>query len=160
VEVPDGNSNGVIISQGGRFGGWTLYMKSGKIHHEYNFFGVERTNIADSSALSAGKHVIKYEFVPDAPRPGTGGNCMLFVDGKQVAQGHIPKTVPFIFSGDEGADVGLDAETAVSDDYKEGDNKFTGTIVRVTVDVSPSSLSPADQKAVGDAEEAAAVGED
>jgi hypothetical protein len=85
---------------------------------------------------------------------------MLFVDGKQVAQRHIPKTVPFIFSGDEGADVGLDAETAVSDDYKDGDNKFTGTIVKVTVDVSPSSLSPADQKAVGDAEAAAEVGED
>jgi len=84
VELPDGNSNGVIISQGGRFGGWTLYMKDGKIHHEYNFFGVERTNIADTSTLSAGRHVIKYEFVPDAPRPGTGGNCMLFVDGKQA----------------------------------------------------------------------------
>jgi arylsulfatase A-like enzyme len=160
VELRDGDTNGVIIAQGGRFGGWTLYMKDGKVHHEYNFFGVERTNIADGSTLSAGKHVIKYEFVPDAPRPGTGGNCMLFVDGKQVAQGRIPKTVPFIFSGDEGADVGLDAETAVSDDYKEGDNKFTGTIVKVTVDVSPSGLSAADQKALADAEDAALLDED
>jgi hypothetical protein len=145
----------VIISQGGRFGGWTLYMKDGKVHHEYNFFGVERTNIADTSVLSPGKHLIKYEFIPDAARPGTGGNSILFVDGKQVAQGHIPKTVPFIFSGDEGVDVGLDAETAVSDDYKEGDNKFTGTIVKVTIDISPSGLSAADQKAVADAEDAA-----
>src|ERR1700693_2607990 len=160
VELRDGNTNGVIIAQGGRFGGWTLYMKDGKVHHEYNFFGIERTNIADASALSAGKHVIKYEFTPDAPRPGTGGKCMLFVDGKQVAQGHIPKTVPFIFSGDEGADVGLDAETAVSDDYKEGNNKFSGTIVKVTVDVSPSGLSAADQKAVADAEDAAMLDED
>ena len=63
---------------------------------------------------------------------------MLFVDDKQVAQGYIPKTIPFLLSGDEGADVGLDAETAVSDDYKEGDNKCTGTIEKVTVDVSPS----------------------
>jgi arylsulfatase len=85
---------------------------------------------------------------------------MLSVDGKQVAQGHIPKTVPFVFSGDEGADVGLDAETAVSDDYKEGDNKFTGTIVKVTVDVSPSGLSAADQKTVADAEDAALLDED
>jgi hypothetical protein len=135
-------------------------MKDGKVHHEYNFFGVERTNIADSSALSAGQHVIKYEFVPDAPKPGTGGKCMLFVNGKQVAEGHIPKTVPFIFSGDEGADVGLDAETAVSDDYKEGDNKFTGTIVKVTVDISPTGLSAADQKALADAEDAALFDED
>jgi arylsulfatase len=135
-------------------------MKDGKVHHEYNFFGVERTNIADSSVLSAGKHVVKYEFVPDAPKPGTGGKCMLFVDGRQVAEGHIPKTVPFIFSGDEGADVGLDAETAVSDDYKEGDNKFTGTIVKVTIDISPSGLSAADQKALADGEDAALFDED
>ena len=85
---------------------------------------------------------------------------MLFVDGNQVAEGHIPKTVPFAFSGDEGADVGLDAETAVSDDYKEGDNKFTGTIFKVTLDVSPSGLSAADQKAVADAEDAAFFDED
>jgi hypothetical protein len=160
VELSDGSTNGVIIAQGGRFAGWTLYMKDGKVHHEYNFFGVERTNIADTSSLSAGKHVIKYEFVPDAPRPGTGGKCLLFVDGKQVAQGYIPKTVPFAFSGDEGADVGLDAETAVSDDYKERDNKFTGTIVKVTIDISPSGLNAADQKAVGDAEDAALAAED
>jgi hypothetical protein len=160
VELRDNNSNGVIIAQGGRFGGWTLYMKDGKIHHEYNFFALERTNIAGDSALSAGKHVIKYEFVPDAPKPGTGGKCTLFVDGKKVAEGHIPKTVPFVFSGDEGADVGLDAETAVSDDYKEGDNKFTGTIAKVTVDISPSGLSAADQKALADGEDAALFDED
>jgi arylsulfatase len=135
-------------------------MKDGKVHHEYNFFGLERTNIADASALSAGKHVIKYEFIADAPKPGTGGKCMLFVDDKQVAEGHIPKTVPFIFSGDEGTDVGLDGETAVSDDYKQEDNKFTGTIVKVTIDVSPSGLSPADQKAIGDAEDADAIAVD
>lgn len=113
-----------------------------------------------STLLSAGKHVIKYEFIPEAPKPGTGGKCLLFVDGRQVAQGQIPKTVPFAFSGDEGADVGMDAETPVSDDYKQGDNTFTGTIVKVTIDVSPSNLSAADQKAVDDAEEAAAAIED
>ena len=62
------------------------------------YFGVERTNIGDASTLSTGKHVIKYEFIPDTAKPGTGGKCMLFVDGEQVAEGHIPKTVPFIFS--------------------------------------------------------------
>jgi arylsulfatase A-like enzyme len=160
VELHDGNTNGVIISQGGRFAGWTLYMKDGKVHHEYNFFGVERTNIADSSALPAGKHEIKYEFIPDAARPATGGKCILFVDGKQVAQGHIPKTVPFAFSGDEGADVGLDAETPVSDDYKQGDNAFTGTILKVTIDISPTGLSAADQKAVAVAEDSALFDED
>jgi Sulfatase len=160
VELRASNTNGVIIAQGGRFGGWTLYMKDGRIHHEYNYFGVERTNIADASALSAGTHVIKYEFVPDAAKPGTGGKCTLFVDGQQVAQGYIPKTVPFAFSADEGADVGLDAETAVSDDYTQADNTFTGTIVKVTIDVSPSGLSATDQQAVREAEAAAALAGD
>jgi len=159
VELHDSDTNGVIIAQGGRFGGWTLYMKDGKIHHEYNFFGVERTNIGGSAALSAGKHIIKYEFIPDAPKPGTGGKCLLSVDGQRVAEGHIPKTVPFVFSGDEGTDVGLDGETAVSDDYKQGNNRFTGTIVKVTVDVSPARLSAGDQKAVADAEDFAAATE-
>jgi hypothetical protein len=142
VELRDANTNGVIIAQAGAFGGWVLYMKDGKVHHEYNFFGVERTNIASPSALSAGKHEIEYAFVPDAPKPGSGGKCTLFVDGRQVAEGYIPKTQPFVFSADEGVDVGMDGETAVSNDYKEGDNKFTGKIVKVTVDVEPSASAP------------------
>jgi len=157
VELRDANTNGVIIAQAGTFGGWVLYMKDGKVHHEYNFFGVERTNIASPSVLSAGKHEIKYAFIPDAPRPGAGGKCALFVDGQQVAEGHIPKTQPFAFSADEGVDVGMDGETAVSNDYKVGDNKFTGKIVKVTVDVKPTGFSAADKKAVEDAEEATAA---
>jgi arylsulfatase len=157
VELPDANTNGVIIAQAGAFGGWTLYMKDGKIHHEYNFFGVERTNIAGTAPLSAGKHEIEYEFLIDAPKPGAGGRAVLYVDGQKVAEGHIPKTHPFIFSGDEGADVGLDGETAVSNDYRQGDNRFTGRILKVTINTKPSGLSAADQKAVDDAEEEAAA---
>lgn len=157
VELQDSNTNGVIIAQAGAFGGWVLYMKDGKIHHEYNYFGVERTNIGSPAPVAAGKHVIKYEFVPDAAKPGSGGKCVLYIDGQQVADGHIPKTQPFAFSADEGTDVGMDGETAVSNDYKQGDNKFTGKIVKVTIDTKPSNLSAADEKAVEDAEEAAAA---
>jgi arylsulfatase len=156
VDLRDAKASGVIIAQGGRFGGWTLYMKNGKVHHEYNYFGLERTNIADKATLPAGKHVIKYEFTPDAPKPGTGGRCVLYVDGRQVADGRIPKTVPFAF-GDEGADVGLDGETPVSEDYAESDNAFTGTIAQVTLDTSPQGLSPADQQAVEEGAKAAAA---
>ena len=160
VELRDEKTNGVIIAQAGRFGGWTLYMKDGRVHHEYNYFGVEKTNIASPSALPAGKHEIRYEFVPDARKPGAGGRCALFVDGKKVAEGHIPKTQPYAFSGDEGADVGLDGETAVSADYKQGDNRFTGRIERVTIDVKPSPMSADDQKAAADAADRAAGVED
>ena len=134
VEMKDDQTQGVIIAQAGRFGGWVLYMKDGKAHHEYNFFGLERTNIGGDTAMAPGKHTISYEFIPDAAMPGAGGKSILSVDGKKVAEGHIPKTQPFAFSGDEGADVGLDGETNVSSDYKQGDNAFTGKIVKVTVE--------------------------
>jgi arylsulfatase len=110
-------------------------MKDGKVHHEYNFFGLEHTNVASTTALAPGKHTIVYEFIPDAAKPGTGGQSILNVDGKKVAEGKIPKTQPFAFSGDEGADVGLDGETNVSNDYKQVGNAFTGKINKVTVEV-------------------------
>ena len=110
--------------------------------------------------MSAGKHEIKYEFIVDAPKPGSGGKCSLYVDGQKVAEGYIPKTQPYAFSADEGTDVGMDGETAVSNDYKQGDNKFTGNIFKVTVDTKPSNLSAADKKAVEQAEELAATIED
>lgn len=135
VELKDSNTNGVIISQAGRFGGWVLYMKGGKVKHEYNFFGLEHTNIASAQPLPVGKHEIKYEFVPDDPKPGAGGKCVLYVDGQKVAEGQIPKTQPFAYSADEGVDVGVDNETNVSNDYKERENKFTGKIKKVTVDI-------------------------
>jgi len=160
VELSGANTHGVLIAQAGAFGGWTLYMKDGKIHHEYNYFGVQRTNIASAAALTAGKHVIRYTFTIEAGKPGAGGKCALEVDGKQVAEGRIPKTQPYAFSADEGVDVGVDGETAVSNDYPQGDNAFTGRIVAVTIDIQPSKLSPADQKKIQDAQDAAAPVED
>ena len=72
----------------------------------------------------------------ESPKPGAGGKSILTIDGTKVAEAHIPKTQPFMFSADEGADVGLDAETNVSPDYQQGiANKFTGKIEKVTVDV-------------------------
>lgn len=135
VEVPDDKASGVILSQAGYFGGWTLYMKDGRPRHEYNFLAIERTNIGGDPALAPGKHTISYEFIPDAKKPGTGGKSILSVDGKKIAEGHIPKTQAFVFSGDEGADVGMDGETNVSPDYKPGPaSEFTGKIIKVTVE--------------------------
>jgi arylsulfatase len=134
VELSDAKTQGVIIAQAGYFGGWVVYMKDGKVHHEYNYFGLAHTNVASKSALAPGRHTIVYEFIPDEAKPGTGGRSILSIDGQQVAEGHIPKTQPFMFSGDEGADVGLDGETNVSSDYKQGDNAFTGKIVKVTIE--------------------------
>lgn len=134
LDLTDAPTNGVIIAQAGRFGGWTLYMKDGIAHHEYNYFGLERTNIAAAKAVTAGNHAIKYEFTMDEAKAGSGGTATLSVDGEKVAEGKIPKTEPYGFSADEGINVGADHETPVSEDYKEGDNKFTGKIKKVTVE--------------------------
>jgi arylsulfatase len=119
--------------------------------------GIEKTNIAGTSALSAGKREIKYVFVPDAAKRG-GGVCL--VRRPAGRREPYPQTQPFVFSADEGVDVGMDGETAVSNDYKEGDNRFTGRIVKVTVDVKPFGLSAADKKAIEDAEAAAVAAEE
>lgn len=134
VELADTKTSGVIIAQAGYFGGWTLYMKNGVARHEYNFFGLERTNIGADESLPPGKHTIQYEFIPDSPKPGAGGKAILSVNGKTVAEAQVPKTQPFMFSADEGVDVGLDAETNVSPDYPQNNNAFTGKIIRVTVE--------------------------
>ena len=160
VDLPNDKTNGVIISQAGRFGGWTLYMKDGKVHHEYNFFGLERTNIGSMKALAPGKHTIKYEFVYDGGKPGAGGQSILYVDDQKVAEGKIPKTQPYAYSADEGVDVGMDNETCVSNDYKEGDNAFKGTIYKVVIDVKPVGLSEKDKEEANKMKEEAERAED
>ncbi|MGI9074593.1 MAG: hypothetical protein ACR2JB_25495 [Bryobacteraceae bacterium] len=85
--------------------------------------GAHHDAVSPSTQLMVGNHVIEYEFIPDAAKPGTGGKCLLLVDGKQVAQGQIPKTVPFAFPADEGADVGLTPKPLYA--YEQGNNNFT-----------------------------------
>ena len=133
VVVADAKTDGVIIAQAGYFGGWALYMKAGRVVHDYNFFGLTHTKVASKAPLAAGRHTIVYEFVPDEAKPGTGGQSILRIDGQVVAEGHIPKTEPFAFSADEGVDVGSDNETMVSDDYKPGATDFKGEIIKLTV---------------------------
>jgi arylsulfatase len=135
VAVPADGAEGVVIAQAGRFGGWSLYMKGGRVHHAYNFGGLQRTVVSSPEKLAAGRHTIRYEFVYDGGQPGSGGLSRLSVDGQQVGEARVPRTMPFIYSGDEGVDVGTDNETPVTEDYKQGSNKFTGKINKVTVEV-------------------------
>jgi arylsulfatase len=135
VEVPREAVNGVIIAQAGRFGGWSLYMKGGRPHHVYNFGGLERFTVSSSQALTPGRHTVRYDFLYDGGKPGSGGISRLNVNGQQVGEVRVPRTMPFAYSGDEGVDVGTDNETPVTEEYKEGNNKFTGKIHKVTVEV-------------------------
>jgi len=160
VVLPNGNANGVLIAQAGSFGGWVLYFKNGKIHHEYNFFGLERTNIGSAKTVSPGNHVISFEFINDGGKPGSGGKTILMVDGQKVAEGYVPKTQPFAFSADEGTDVGMDNETAVSKDYKKDDNKFTGKIIKITIETKPPNLTAEAGKTIIDGQLSAQRAED
>ena len=135
VEIPAGGANGVILAQGGRFGGWSLYMKGGKPIYVYNFIGLQRFTVASPQALPAGKSTIRLEFAYDGGGLGKGGLATIYVNDKKVAEGRIERTQPMIFSADETADVGEDDATPVTEDYKAYDNKFTGKILKVTVDV-------------------------
>jgi arylsulfatase len=125
----------VIIAQGGRFGGWSLYMKDSRPVYVYNFLGLERYAVAASQAIPAGKATIRFDFAYDGGGLGKGGLGTIFVNDKKVAEGRIERTQPMIFSADETADVGEDDATPVTEDYKAYDNKFAGKILKVTVDV-------------------------
>jgi arylsulfatase A-like enzyme len=135
VEVPQGRSGGVILAQGGRFGGWALYFQDGRPAFTYNFLGLTRTTVAASQPLPAGLATIRWQFAYDGGGLGRGGTGTLLVNGQPAATGRIERTQPFLFSADEGADVGVDDGTPVTEEYGRGRaSRFTGRIRRVTVE--------------------------
>ena len=140
VEIPEKGGDGVIIAQAGRFGGWSLYVKDGKPTYTYNWLGLQWYNVAAMQTLPPGKSTIRYEFNYDGGGIGKGGTGTLFVNGKQVATGRIERTQCCAFSADEGADVGADEGTAVSETY-EVPFKFTGKIDNVTIDLKDMTAS-------------------
>lgn len=132
-----GNDRGVILTQGGKFGGWALYMNNGKPAYTYNYFGLESYTIASPIKLTKENAVIKLDFVYDGNGTGKGGLATLYVDGEKVAEGRIEKTEPAVFSADETADVGKDDATQVADKvFKDvKDSKFTGYVNKVTISI-------------------------
>jgi arylsulfatase len=148
VEVPAGGANGTVIAQGGRFGGWSLYVKDGVPGYDYNFLGMQRSSVVGSSKLAPGKATIRFDFAYDGGGPGKGGVGTLFVNDQQVAQGRIEHTQAAIFSADETADVGIDLGTPVVEAIgSEAKSRFNGHIPRVTVEVkapgAPAGAAPA-----------------
>jgi arylsulfatase len=144
IEVPAGGGNGTIIAQGGRFGGWSLYVKDGVPAYDYNFLGLERTSIAGTARLPAGKATLQFVFDYDGGGPGKGGQGTLFVNGQKVAEGRIPRTQPGLFSADETADVGIDLGTPVVEAIgAEARSRFTGRIPKLTVEVASGKAPPA-----------------
>jgi arylsulfatase len=136
IEVPEGGGNGTLIAQGGRFGGWSLYVKDGVPAYDYNFLGLQRTSIAGTAKLLPGKATLQFVFDYDGGGSGKGGKGMLLVNGQKVAEGRIEHTQAGLFSADETADVGIDLGTPVVEAIgAEAKSRFTGRIPKLTVEV-------------------------
>ena len=142
VEIPQGGANGVILAQAGRFGGWSFYLKDGKPTYTYNWLGLKSYTVAAAQALPAGKATVRFEFTYDGGGAGKGGTGTLYVNGKNVATGRIDQTQCCVFSADEGADVGADEGTPVTEAYQVP-FKFTGKIDKVTIELKETTQSAA-----------------
>ena len=134
VESSPSGTNGVILCQGGRFGGWSLYVKNGKPAYTYNFVGLKEFTVNSSEQLPAGKSTIKLDFAYDGNGRGKGGVATLYIKDKKVGSGRVESTNANIFSADDAADVGVDEGTNVSSAYPQRGNKFTGKIEKVRID--------------------------
>jgi arylsulfatase A-like enzyme len=135
VEVPSKGAEGVIIHQGGAFGGMSLYTKDGKAKFAYNFMGLQTFTTEATQQIPAGKHQVRMEFAYDGGGLAKGGNISLYYDGKKVGEGRVERTVPMIFSADETTDVGRDTATPVSSDYTRNTSVFTGKVNWVQIDL-------------------------
>jgi arylsulfatase len=139
IDVPEAGANGVIVAQGGAFGGFVLYATDGKPAYCYNLFGLQLFKVYGQEPIPAGEHQLRMEFAYDGGGLGKGGAVTLYVDGEQVGEGRVEGTVPMLFSADETTDVGSDSATPVSDDYGPKDSEFTGTVRWVQLDIDAAA---------------------
>jgi arylsulfatase len=128
IEVPDRGAEGVILSQGGAFGGFALYLHEGRPAYCYNLFGLQRFKVYGDAPVPPGEHQVRMEFAYDGGGLAKGGSVTLYLDGAKAGEGRVEGTVPLIFSTDETTDVGSDSATPVGDDYGPRGNAFTGRV--------------------------------
>jgi arylsulfatase A-like enzyme len=135
IVVPDTGTSGVIVAQGGAFGGWSLYIQEGKPAYCYNLFGLQRFKVYGDTPVTPGEHQVRLEFAYDGGGLGKGGTATLYLDGERIGDGKVDATVPMAFSADETCDVGSDSGTPVSDDYDHASGAFTGRVRWVQLDL-------------------------
>lgn len=146
IDVPKQGASGMILTEGGRFGGYGLYFVKGKPVFVYNLLGLERIRWEGADALAPGKHVVTFDFKYDGGGLGKGGVGILTVDGKEVANHRIDHTIPFIFQWDETFDIGVDTGTPVDDADYQVPFRFNGVLNKVTLKLTPVPLTPTDNK--------------
>lgn len=134
---PERRGGGSICAIGGDTNGWSLYVKDGKPVYCYNLSGITFTYIRSDKTLTPGRHTIRYEFEKTGKEPyGAGGVGRLYLDGKKVCEGQIPRTTSFLYSLDETFDVGCDKGSPVTEEYKVR-AEFTGKIIKIDFDIKP-----------------------
>ena len=149
VEIPEGGAEGMIVTQGGRFGGYGLFLSKGefgvgrgKVVFLYNLLDLKRT-MWEGPELTAGKHTIVFDFKIDGPGLGKGGTGVLSVDGKEAARNSMEHTTPITFPEDESFDVGQDTRTGVAlIEYRyDPPFRFTGKIDKLTFKLEPEKVT-------------------
>jgi arylsulfatase len=135
LDVPEGGAEGVIIAQGGRFGGWSIFVKDGKAKFVYNVLGIQEFATEADSPIPSGKHQVRMEFAYDGGGLAKGGAVTLYYDGAAVGTGRVGATQAMVFSADETTDVGYESGTTVSPDYTTQTSRFTGKINWVQIDL-------------------------
>ena len=154
VEIPKGGAEGMIVTEGGRFGGYGLFLSKGVVGIRrgkpvflYNLLNLKRT-IWSGPELGAGKHTIVFDFKSDGPGLGKGGTGVLSVDGKEVDRKSMEHTTPITFAEDELFDVGQDTRTGVAMlEYRyDVPFKFTGKIDKLTFKLEPQAKAAPESK--------------
>ena len=144
--IPEGGAEGAIVAAFDHLGGFGLYVQDGKLRHHYSMLGVLEYTQESESALPTGDVNVEMVFAADAPKPATGGEVSLFVNGEKVGGGRMEHTVPSRFSGYAGMDIGCDNGLPVNLSYKDRSPfRFTGEIKQVVFDVGPD-LSDEDRQ--------------
>jgi arylsulfatase A-like enzyme len=147
VEVPREKAEGMLNTNGGRFGGYGLYLLKGKPVFTYNLADFVRFRWEGKETLTPGKHTIAFDFTYDGPGFGKGGTGVLTVDGEKVDTRKIPHTLPSTTQWDETFDVGSDTGTPVDDRDYQVPFRFTGKLTRLTVKVGPEQMTAGEPKA-------------
>lgn len=150
VEVPQGGGDGMIVTEGGRWGGYGLYLLGGRPVFTYNALMLLTARWANDAGppLAPGKHTIVFDFKYDGPGIAKSGTGVLKVDGNEVRSLSMPKTIPFLLPADETFDVGVDTRTGVNDQDYQVPFRFNGKIDKLTFNLGPTQLAAEDQKKV------------
>jgi arylsulfatase A-like enzyme len=151
VDVPAGGGDGMIVTNGGRFGGYALYLLKGKPVFDYNMLTLAQYRWEGKQPLSAGKHTIVFDYTYDGPGVAKGGSGVMKVDGKEVATGKQANSIAFQWVVDETFDVGIDTRSGVNDKDYLAPFPFKGTINKLTIKPGPSQLSAEEQQAAAKA---------